>query len=419
MAQYNFSEDWDQFFDKLDSSLSNRQNFEKEYNSICRKAKNQEYDNPNSSACYYYMAAILCQFYYNEDPERPQSEKEWAVELGRNAIRFAREKMPDDEEFKTLSLIFELLTAKHNMHNATSLSRKLQSIKRECPHIETIEETLIKPEALRDWFENAYNEILFDLLFDGKVEDDLKLKAELSKELISSPNEVDKELAYAYLADALFDMGNYKEAERYAIMGKDLRGNLQEYNHENDLFWGMCWSIYARCQEEAGDMDYAMTLIEKGASLGIPWCEKELTRLQDEGYCSNEEADYNEREMINYGSLEESCGSKGTATDVQLASNEQDYLDALKDIFDDGEITPRERKMMERLRISLGISEVRAKELEDSLQPQLTKEEQEYLEAYKDACEDGAVSDRSRRILERLRVMYGISEARAREIERL
>lgn len=280
MAQYNFSADWDQFFDKLDSYLNNRQNFEKEYNSICRKAKNQEYDNPNSSACYYYMAAILCQFYYNEDPERPQSEKEWAVELGRNAIRSAREKMPDDEEFKTLSLIFELLTTKQNMHNATSLSRKLQSIKRECPHIETIEEALIKPEALRDWFENAYNEILFDLLFEGKVEDDLKLKAELSKELISSPNEVDKELAYACLADALFDMGNYKEAERYAIMGKDLRGNLQEYNHENDLFWGMCWSIYARCQEEAGDMDYAMTLIEKGASLGIPWCEKELKRLK-------------------------------------------------------------------------------------------------------------------------------------------
>ena len=75
--------------------------------------------------------------------------------------------------------------------------------------------------------------------------------------------------------------------------------------------------------------------------------------------------------------------------------------------------------MMERLRISLGISEVRAKELEDSLQPQLTKEEQEYLEAYKDACENGAISDRSRRILDRLRVMYGISEERSQEIERL
>ena len=367
MAQYNFSADWDQFFDKLDSYLNNRQNFEEEYNSICRKAKNQEYDNPNSSACYYYMAAILCQFYYNEDPERPQSEKEWAVELGRNAIRSAREKMPDDEEFKTLSLLFELLTTKQNMHNATSLSRKLQSIKRECPHIETIEEALIKPEALRDWFENAYNEILFDLLFEGKVEDDLKLKAELSKELISSPNEVDKELAYACLADALFDMGNYKEAERYAIMGKDLRGNLQEYNHENDFFWGMCWSIYARCQEEAGDMDYAMTLIEKGASLGIPWCEKELTRLQDEGYCSNEEPDDIDRETNNYSSFEEEYGAKNTTKGSQFTPNEQDYLDTLKDCFEDGNITHRERKMLERIRVSLGISEERAKEIESFL----------------------------------------------------
>lgn len=279
MAQSNFSADWDQFFDKLDSSLSSRQNFEKEYNSICRKAKKQEYDNPNSSACYYYMAAILCQFYYNEDSERTQSEMEWAVELGRNAIRSAREKMPDDEEFKTLSLIFELLALKQNMQDVQSLSRKLQSIKRECPHIETIKESLIKPEALQNWFTSAYYDILFELLANCKVEDDLELKAELSKELISSPNEVDQEVAYANLADALFDMGNYKEAERYAIMGKDLRGTLSEYNHDHDFLWGMCWCIYARCQEEAGDMDFAMTLIEKGASLGIPWCERELKRL--------------------------------------------------------------------------------------------------------------------------------------------
>jgi len=280
MAQYNFSADWDQFFDKLDSYLNSRQNFEREYNSICRKAKSQEYDNPNSSACYYYMAAILCQFYYNEDSERPQTEMEWAVELGSNAIRSTRKIMPDDEEFKTLFLVFELHTLKHNTQDVQSLSRKLQSIKRECPHIETIEESLIKPEALQDWFGNAYYELLFGILLEGKVEDDLKLKAEISKELLSSPSEIDQEVAYANLADALFDMGNYKEAERYAIMGKDLRGNVTEYDNDEHFFWGMCWSIYARCQEKDGDMDYAMTLIEKGASLGIPWCEKELERLK-------------------------------------------------------------------------------------------------------------------------------------------
>ena len=66
-----------------------------------------------------------------------------------------------------------------------------------------------------------------------------------------------------------------------------------------------------------------------------------------------------------------------------------------------------------------GISEERAKELESTLTvPQLTDDEKEYLEAFKDACEDGKVSDKQRRLLEKLRVMYGISEKRARELEK-
>lgn len=49
---------------------------------------------------------------------------------------------------------------------------------------------------------------------------------------------------------------------------------------------------------------------------------------------------------------------------------------------------------------------------------QLTEDEKDYIEAYKDACEDGVVSDKQRRLLEKLRVMYGISENRAIDIEK-
>lgn len=60
-----------------------------------------------------------------------------------------------------------------------------------------------------------------------------------------------------------------------------------------------------------------------------------------------------------------------------------------------------------------------AKELEVTLNAsQLTDDEKEYLEAFKDACEDGKVSDKQRRLLEKLRVMLGISEERARESEK-
>ena len=65
-----------------------------------------------------------------------------------------------------------------------------------------------------------------------------------------------------------------------------------------------------------------------------------------------------------------------------------------------------------------GISEKRAPEVEASLSvSKLTDDEKEYLEAFKDASETGKVSDKQRRLLDKLRVMYGISEERAKEIE--
>lgn len=55
----------------------------------------------------------------------------------------------------------------------------------------------------------------------------------------------------------------------------------------------------------------------------------------------------------------------------------------------------------------------------EKIEQQLTEDERDYLEAYKDACEDGKVSDKQRRLLEKLRVMYGISEARAKLLENM
>ena len=68
----------------------------------------------------------------------------------------------------------------------------------------------------------------------------------------------------------------------------------------------------------------------------------------------------------------------------------------------------------------MSFSEERAAELEASLQKsQLTEEEQEYLEAYQDAMEDGVISEKERRLLDCLMKAYNISEDRAKEIEML
>lgn len=103
------------------------------------------------------------------------------------------------------------------------------------------------------------------------------------------------------------------------------------------------------------------------------------------------------------------------------SDNEQEYIETLKEIIaDDGEITDRERRLLEKLRTKLGISESRARELEDALaNPSLTAEEQEYLDEYKSIAADGEITDKERKLLDKIRKMSGISEERAREIEKM
>lgn len=103
------------------------------------------------------------------------------------------------------------------------------------------------------------------------------------------------------------------------------------------------------------------------------------------------------------------------------SATEQEYLENLKEFLeDDEEITPRERKMLNRIRQSLGISEERAQELEASLaKPQLTEDEQEYLDIYHEYAEKGEVTEKERRRLDKFAAAMGISAERAKEIEKV
>ena len=115
------------------------------------------------------------------------------------------------------------------------------------------------------------------------------------------------------------------------------------------------------------------------------------------------------------GNNTNSVGSQQT-----LSNDEQAYLDEVKACLQNGEISPSERRLLTRFRERLGISETRAAELEATITAiQLTDDEKEYLEAYRDVANDGNVSERERRILDRLRTNLGISEERAKELEQM
>lgn len=105
---------------------------------------------------------------------------------------------------------------------------------------------------------------------------------------------------------------------------------------------------------------------------------------------------------------------------VSITKDELEYMEIYKEYVADGDISERDRKMLEMLRVRCGISEERARELELSYsEPQLTKNEQEYLEMYKEYAADGEISERDRKMLNRMLDKMGISEERATEIEQL
>ena len=51
--------------------------------------------------------------------------------------------------------------------------------------------------------------------------------------------------------------------------------------------------------------------------------------------------------------------------------------------------------------------------------PSLTEAEQEYVDIYKELCADGEITERKRRLLNRERESLGISEQRCVELEAL
>lgn len=146
-----------------------------------------------------------------------------------------------------------------------------------------------------------------------------------------------------------------------------------------------------------------------------------------EEYCSNENSLFNRDWLLGmfkycYQYILSIVSQQGEEDSKGAVANnaEQEYVDELKEILADGEISPRERRLLEKIRVQLGISTERAQQLEQSVAaPALSEEEQEYLNEYKEIIADGEISARDQRFLDKLKKANGISEERAKEIEQM
>lgn len=115
----------------------------------------------------------------------------------------------------------------------------------------------------------------------------------------------------------------------------------------------------------------------------------------------------------------------GVFSPMEFSEPELKYLEAFHTALIEGSVSDSDRRLLERLRDSLGISQMEAGELEailssrlnDEKKPQLNENEEEYLSAIKDSLADGEITERRRRMLDTYRDSLGISQERAKEIE--
>ena len=161
-------------------------------------------------------------------------------------------------------------------------------------------------------------------------------------------------------------------------------------------------------------------LLISGFKESFDWNNKTLVKKSDLDEYLVQQKEYKE-DNESVSSDKSQITTKDTDESVAFdeSSSEEEYLTELKACLDDGVIGASERRLLNKLRDKLGISEERAKELEESFKAtQLTDDEKEYLDEFKAASENGIVSEKERRLLEKLRKMLAISEERAREIEK-
>lgn len=145
--------------------------------------------------------------------------------------------------------------------------------------------------------------------------------------------------------------------------------------------------------------------------------EEEKKFVQQENTILSIKVEFAPISQLNPSSVQ-SCCNVPSPTDGLLAE-EQEYFDELKDMISDGCISDRDRRFLEKIKKANGITDKRAKELEEMLNPKLTPGEEEYLAEYKEVILEGSISDRDRRYLEKIKKANGISEQRASELEKL
>lgn len=193
------------------------------------------------------------------------------------------------------------------------------------------------------------------------------------------------------------------EPDWQRLIKQRLNGSLQ-YHHES-------WSTKkSRIVSGLAENMLRMELQTLYADLGMDWSETEE-------YFSSSENNLSLSIDVTFDS--QATVSQLSQTTV-LSQNEQEYLDEFRECSADGQVSTSERRLLNRLGARLGLTESRIAELEQSLIPKLSPDEEEYLTEYKQCLKDDpSMSASTRRLLKRLASSLSLTNEQVTRLEQL
>lgn len=381
-------------------------------------------------------------------------------ETGYNNIQFALQSITEDQEYNMLSDLYELIQT--DPGDADDYETMLSLYKAIHLNAINIENNYLK----RDHWISILN-----LVMERKV-------CSVSDELFDN-NQNDKGVEFMEEVRCLGDEGLricannalvniYFNGDRFSSDGSLIKKDERKaysYALDSIRIWGdklddyqpldlthLCWRS---CLEVAGyayicgistkkDFEKGLTYMERAVELKSSLAAEDLAENYEKGEdgfpvdyekslkyyrITKEYYEIQEESEEDIASIDEAIervekklqeSSKKNLSPKGISSEEQEYVDALAEFFEDGTISEREKKMLERLRRTLGISPERAEELAQIFNnPQLTEEEIEYMESYQDYTQNGDVDEKARRKLTIIQKGLNLSDVRVKELEAL
>lgn len=109
-----------------------------------------------------------------------------------------------------------------------------------------------------------------------------------------------------------------------------------------------------------------------------------------------------------------------TQADTKFTPKELEYIEEYKEcISEGGIISEKERRLLDRLASSLGIPSIRIQQLEEQCSSNtLSNEEREYLQEYRECIsEDGTISEKERRLLDKFAKSLGLNIESVHKLE--